>query len=100
MIVPYPLSNQMDKVELERLSGNSEQAPIRGSLSLQNDANWHLLGASRYQETCHSSHTATFQTVSGRVILRSSAIAYRARQLSRLANLAVGYKASGKPSRR
>jgi hypothetical protein len=38
--------------------------------------------------------------VRGRRILRSSAIAYRAKQLSRLATLAVGYRASNKPSRR
>ena len=60
------------KSSVERRSGNSERTPIRGSLSLHNGAQWHLLGASRYQETCHSTRTATFQTVSRRGILRSS----------------------------
>src|SRR5829696_6853879 len=52
----------------QRLSGNSEQAPIRSSLSLQNGAKWHLFDASAYQRTRHSTRTATFQTVSGETV--------------------------------
>jgi hypothetical protein len=49
---------------LERLSGNSGQAPFHGPVSLHNGRKGTLLGASRYRQTRDPTRPATFQTVS------------------------------------
>src|SRR5215218_2509289 len=59
-------------VSLERLSGNSERAPLRGLTSLRNRTKGHHLDASRYRKTRDPTRAASFQTVSLSVILRSS----------------------------
>jgi hypothetical protein len=50
----------------QRLSGNSEQAPLGGPTSLPNGQKGAILGASRYQKTRDPTRKATFQTVSPR----------------------------------
>src|SRR5215218_5155943 len=51
-------------VSLERLSGNSERAPLRGLTSLRNRTKGHHLDASRYRKTRDPTRAASFQTVS------------------------------------
>src|SRR5215203_3515150 len=51
---------------LQRLSGNSQSAPLQGPTSLRNGENEHLFGAWRHRMTRDPTRTATFQTVSPR----------------------------------
>src|SRR5215218_8875289 len=60
------------ELPFQRLSGNSERAPLRGLTSLRNRTKGHHLDASRYRKTRDPTRAASFHTVSGRVILRSS----------------------------
>lgn len=72
MLSRSPTASLYSSNFLERLSGNSGYAPLRGPTSLRNEANRHLLCPSRDQERRQPTRTATFQTVSGKSLLRHS----------------------------
>src|SRR5215218_10326475 len=52
----------------QRLSGNSERAPLRGLTSLRNRTKGHHLDASRYRKTRDPTRAASFQTVSSETV--------------------------------
>src|SRR5215218_7461182 len=54
------------ELPFQRLSGNSERAPLRGLTSLRNRTKGHHLDASRYRKTRDPTRAASFQTVSPR----------------------------------
>src|SRR4028119_2393488 len=70
-LAPLPHSPNL----VERLSGNSGQAPFHGPVSLHNGRKGTLLGASRYRQTRDPTRPATFQTVSETRMLGSSRLA-------------------------
>src|SRR5215203_613463 len=54
----------LSRQSLQRLSGNSQSAPLQGPTSLRNGANEHLFGAWRHRTTRDPTRKGTFQTVS------------------------------------
>src|SRR5215218_2972799 len=73
MIVPYPFFlTQWLKSSVERLSGNSERAPLQGLTSLRNRTKGHHFGRFALPKTRDPTRAASFQTVSIRRILGSS----------------------------
>src|SRR5215217_9496340 len=59
-------------VSLERLSGNSERAPLRGLTSLRNRTKGHHFGRFALPKTRDPTRAAIFQTVSRTGIMRTS----------------------------